>query len=274
MTLLKVSLLSSFAYIDASARFFALFGVVGRKVESLSATDKTRAANQLQSARNSPAALVILSAIFLCLGGGCTTIRVVDPPRTADLDFLLTGAATQAVAQLSVDSLRDRMVYVDTRWLIPTIEATANFQLANELAHQPEPEYLFLVGELRAKLLKSGVRLVEQRDKAQVVLEIRAGALSANHLEYLLGLPASLIPASITGGSTGGTGLTLNTPELSILKSTKQYGWASVAFVAYWRDSGELLAVSGPYVGKTSREDYWIFGTGPRTIGNIPPANK
>ncbi|HWE02755.1 MAG TPA: DUF6655 family protein [Tepidisphaeraceae bacterium] len=213
--------------------------------------------------------------VCLCLCGGCTTIRVVDSPRTADLDFLLTGAATQAVAQLSTDALRDRVVYVDTQWLVPTVNPSANFQLENELARQPAPEYLFLIGELRAKLLKSGVRLIDKKDKAQVVVEIRAGALSANHLEYLLGLPASLIPASLAGTATGtGTAVTLNTPELSILKSTKQYGWASVAFVAYWRDSGELLAVSGPFIGRTSREDYWLFGTGPRTIGNIPPANK
>ena len=220
---------------------------------------------------------------LLCLCGGCTTIRVVDPPRTADLDFLLTGAAEQAVSQLSTDALRDRLVYVDTSWLIPTTFATAGFPLENELARQPSLEHLFLIGELRAKLLKSGVRLVSAKEKAQVVLEVRAGALSTNHLEFLLGLPASLIPASVssslTGGITGnsnssGTSIAVNTPELSILKSTKQYGWASVAFVAYWADSGELLSVSGPFIGRTSREDYWIFGTGPRTIGNIPPAQK
>lgn len=213
--------------------------------------------------------------LFFTLCGGCTTIRVVDPPRTADLDFLLTGAAEQAVAQLSVDALRDRSVFVDTQYLVATVHPTANFQLANELARQPAPEDLFLIGELRAKLLKSGVRLSETREKAQVILELRAGALSTNHLEYLLGLPASLIPASVAGGIVGGTtGVSVDTPELSILKSTKQYGWASVSFVAYWRDTGELLAVSGPFIGRTSREDYWIFGTGPRTIGNIPPANK
>jgi len=212
----------------------------------------------------------------LCLFAGCTTIRVVDPPRTADLDFLLTGAAEQAVAQLSTDSLRDRVVYVDTSWLIPTVRATVAFSLENELARQPAPEYLFLIGELRAKLLKSGVRLVDAKEKAQVVLEIRAGALSTDHLEYLLGLPASLLPANVSTGlnSSGAAGITFNTPQLSILQSTKQYGWASVSYVAYWADSGELLAVSGPFIGRTSREDYWIFGTGPRTIGNIPPAQK
>src|SRR6185437_16291941 len=116
--------------------------------------------------------------------------------RTADLDFLLTGAAEQAVSQLSTDALRDRVVFVDTSWLIPTIRPTAAFPLENELARQPSPEYLFLVGELRAKLLKSGVRLVDTKEKAQVVLEIRAGALSTNHLEYLLGIPASSVPVS------------------------------------------------------------------------------
>lgn len=223
------------------------------------------------------AAVVLL--LVACMGGGCTTIRVVDPPRTADLDFLLTGAAEQAVAQLSTDALRDRAVYVDTSWLIPTTQRTANFPLQDELARQPSLEHLFLIGELRAKLLKSGVRLVP-REKAQVILEVRAGALSTNRLDYLLGLPASLIPTSVAGNLTGSsntaanTGITVNTPELSILKSTKQYGWASVAYVAYWADSGELLAVSGPFIGRTTREDYWILGTGPKTVGNIPPAQK
>lgn len=221
------------------------------------------------------AILPLAMSLAMASLGGCTTIRVVDSPRTADLDFLLSGAAEQAVAQLSTDSLRDRVVFVDTSWFIPTPHPSANFQLENELARQPSPEQLFLIGELRAKLLKSGVRLVPTRDKAQVVLEIRSGALSVNHLEFLLGLPASLIPASLSGGlAGGGTGISVDTPELSILKSTKQYGWASVAFVAYWADSGELLAVSGPAIGRTSREDFWIFGTGPRTIGTIPPASK
>ena len=220
-------------------------------------------------------ATIVWTAI--CLSAGCSTIRVVDSPRTADLDFLLTGAAEQAVSQLSTDALRDRVVFVDTSWLIPTIRPTAAFPLENELARQPSPEYLFLVGELRAKLLKSGVRLVDTKEKAQVVLEIRAGALSTNHLEYLLGIPASIIGSSAATAATGGTSAgttTVTLPDLSILKSTKQYGFASVAYVAYWAESGELLAVSGPYVGRTNREDFWIFGVGPSTNGNIPPANK
>jgi len=202
-----------------------------------------------------------------CLSGGCTTIRVTDPPATADMQFLMTGAAEEAVRQLSVDTLRDRAVFVDTSWLIPTIlPTTPDPTLVTTQEKQPAPEYLFLIGELRAKLLKSGVKLVSDKEKAQVVLELRAGALSTNRLEFLLGIPATILPTASVAG------INVATPELSILKMTRQHGWASVAMVAYWRDSGELLAISGPFIGHTRRQDIWIFGTGPSTIGTIPPA--
>jgi hypothetical protein len=27
---------------------------------------------------------------------------------------------------------------------------------------------------------------------------------------------------------------------------------------------------SGPFIGRTTRDDWWVFGFGPRTVGNIP----
>jgi len=218
--------------------------------------------------RFSRCARLSLALLVCCaFATACTSIRVTDPTETADEEFLMTGAAESAVAQLSTDALRDRSVYVDTQYLIATTKPTAAFGgLQQAISGQPPIEYLFLIGELRAKLLGSGVRLVDSRDKAEVVLEVRSGGLSVNRVEFLLGVPATAIPSIATSG------IPISTPDLSILKSTKQYGWASVAFVAYWKNTGELLAVSGPFVGRTAREDYWIFGTGPRTIGNIPPA--
>jgi hypothetical protein len=46
-------------------------------------------------------------AMFACLLAGCTsTIRVTDPDRTATEQFLLSQAATLAVSQLTVDTLK------------------------------------------------------------------------------------------------------------------------------------------------------------------------
>jgi hypothetical protein len=188
---------------------------------------------------------------------GCATIRVTDPPRTATEQFLLTGAAEEAVNQLSADALRDRIVYIDTTYLTS--------------AWQTAPELSYMIGEFRSRLLKGGARLVPSREKAQIVIELRSPGIGIDRLEFLLGIPSIAVP-SVAGGA--GAVAPLITPELAILKSTRQYGFASVAFVAYWVDTGELLTSSGPFVGRTFREDWWILGTGPRTIGDIPPAQR
>ena len=115
----------------------------------------------LRSARLSLALLV--SCAFAT---SCTSIRVTDPTETADEEFLMTGAAESAVAQLSTDALRDRSVYVDTQYLIATTKPTAAFGgLQQAISGQPPIEYLFLIGELRAKLLGSGVRLVDSKTR-------------------------------------------------------------------------------------------------------------
>ena len=199
---------------------------------------------------------MLLALCALAVGtGGCATIRTTDPPRTATEQFLLSGAAARAIEQLSSESLRDRRVFLDTTYL-------GSSQTANE--------YAFLVGELRAKLLLSGIRLVPKREEAQILVELRSGGLGIDRLEFLLGIPALYLPQA----SSGTAGAPVATPELAIIKSTKQRGFASVAYVAYWADTGEVVAHSGPFIGRTVREDWWIFGTGPRTVGNIPPAEK
>lgn len=199
--------------------------------------------------------LTIALLLLTLLGGGCATIRTTDPPRTATEQFLLSGAASKAVEQLSHEALRDRKVFLDTAFL-----------------GGGGQEHTFLIGELRATLLLGGVRLVTKREEAQIIMEIRSGGLGIDRMEFLLGIPAIYVSQATADIQTGG--LPLATPELAIIKNTKQRGYASVAYVAYWADNSEVLASSGPFIGRTYRDDWWFFGTGPRTVGNIPPAQR
>src|SRR5204862_3852000 len=135
-------------------------------------------------------------------------------------------------------TLRDRKIFVDTSYLV-----TSAF---------PTPENLYMVAEVRSKLLLSGVRLVPRREESQIVLEVRSGGIGIDRLEYLLGIPSvylSNLGNNNVSNSAAAAGL--STPELAIVKNTKQKGYAGVAFVAYWSDTGEVVSSSGPFVGRT-----------------------
>jgi hypothetical protein len=189
--------------------------------------------------------------LVITLALGCTsTIRVTDPPRSATEQFLLSHAAAEAVAQLAIEPLEGRRVFLD-----------AEYFAAAEAA--------FVLGELRARLLMRGVQLTRTREEAQIVLEVRSGGVGIDRSDFLLGLPSMLVTAG-DADELGGTRIPVVTPEVAIVKNIHQIGVASVAFVAYWADTGEVVAMSGPVIGRTMREDWWFLGFGPRTIGNIP----
>ena len=199
--------------------------------------------------------IIAIAAALLILSTGCATIRVTDPPRTADEQFLVTAAAVKAVAQLSTEALRDRKVWVESSYF-------------------NAPEQAYVIGEVRARLLIGGVRIANERKDAQIVVELRSGGVGIDRTEFLLGLPSIPIPGINSGSSSIATAVPFITPELAILKSTKQHGFASIAFVAYWADTGEIVASSGPFVGRTFRDDWWLLGTGPNTSGNVPTTDR
>jgi hypothetical protein len=208
---------------------------------------------------------LLAPSLLLSLMCGCATIRVTDPPRTATEQFLMSQAITQAIQQLNVDSLRDRKVFVETRFFSGAEQFTQDGQVKQRMFTSPEQG--FAAAELNERLLQGGARLVNDRKDAEAIVEIRSGGIGIDRLENLIGIPAGVI------GNLGGD-IPLSTPELAIFKNTRQRGFASVAIVAYRAQTGEYIASSGPYIGRTIRDDWWIMGTGPRTVGNIVPVEQ
>src|SRR4051794_8649159 len=122
--------------------------------------------------------LLLLLLALLTLPS-CTYYRTTDPPITADQQFLISEATNRAVDQLSAVALRDRIVFVDTTYLT-------------------SPDHSFLIAEVRARLLVSGVRLTDNKPKAQVILELRSGGIGIDRQYYMVGLPSIALPG--TGG--------------------------------------------------------------------------
>jgi hypothetical protein len=213
-----------------------------------------------------------LFALFLlsCLAG-CATIRVTDPYRTATEQFLMSQAVSEALRQLNVDALRDRKVWIETGYFTGAEKVNVNGEERQRIF--TTPEQAFATGELRERLLLAGARIVPERKDADVVLEVRSGGIGVDRLDNLIGIPAVAFAGNL-GSTTAGNNIPISTPEIALYKNTRQRGFASISFVAYRADTGEYLTSSGPYIGRTIRDDFWLFGAGPRTVGNIPPTES
>jgi hypothetical protein len=192
-------------------------------------------------------AIFFTVCIILCFG--CANVRITDPARTATEQFLLSEATVKAVELLSFEAIHGRKIYLDN----------ANFAPI---------EKEFVLGEFRSKLLLSGVRISPRPEDAEIIVEVRSGGVGIDRYESIFGIPAFVAPSAVTS-----TAVTLLTPEIAITKKIRQVGFASVAYVAYWADTGEVVASSGPTTGKTYREDWWFLGFGPNTIGTITPVD-
>lgn len=201
-----------------------------------------------------PNPLALTGALCLALFG-CAQSRITDPPRTATEQFLLSKAASNAVNQLSFDVLRGRSVYVETQYFAASEQA-------------------FVLGELRARLLLSGVQVTRKPEDAQIIMEVRSSGVGIDRNDYLLGVPSLQTGGGDVLGSSSNTFIPLLTPELAIVKNREQLGVAGVSYVAYWAQTGEVVAASGPFIGRSLRDDWWFFGFGPRSRGNIAPIER
>ncbi len=204
--------------------------------------------------KRSAAAATLGQICCLMVLSGCASLRVTDPSRTATEQFLLSQAAVEAVKPFSFVVLRGHKIFVEDTYFAAA-------------------EKEFVLGELRAKLLLSGVEISVKREQAEIVLEVRSGGVGIDRYETLLGIPSIGTAAAATAAGAGVPVASIVTPEIAFTKSIKQIGFASVAYVAYWADTGEVVDSSGPSVGKAYRDDWWLFGFGPRTIGTIPPVD-
>ena len=150
---------------------------------------------------------------------GCTTIRSSDPQRTATEQLLISTAADHAAETLALDIPKDKLVFVDA----------ANFEGYDSK---------YAIGTIRDRLLRTGQRLVDDRGKADVIVEIRAGALSVDDRAFLIGVPQLNVPIPLAGQ--------LSVPEVALYKRDTQQGVAKFAATAYDAKHGGLLASSRP----------------------------
>jgi hypothetical protein len=160
-----------------------------------------------------------IAALLLALSlAACTSMRESNPARTATEQMLLSTAAERAVENLKLDIPGGARVFVDA----------TNFEAADGK---------YAIGTIRERMLKLGGRMAVDRANADVVVEVRAGALSPDEKKTLVGLPQYDIPVPLSSSQ-------VSLPEIALFKKAQRKGVAKLAAVAYDAKDGRYIGAS------------------------------
>lgn len=190
---------------------------------------------------------VAVTAGLLMMAMGCAQTNLTSPKRSAVEQLLLSTAADRAWEMMPFGQLDGKKVYVEERYF-----------------NSYDDEYA--IGALRDTLSSRGALLVKKEDAADVVVEPRSGALSIDGSNSLIGIPKLPMPIPFAGS--------VETPEVALFKSDKQFSTAKFAFLAVDRSSGQHVMSTGPLVGRANIKYYKILGIIKFTKTTIPEKQK
>jgi hypothetical protein len=179
----------------------------------------------------------LLPAAALGLAG-CVSDRLTEPGQSATEQLLISTAVDQAVEQLNPNLRAGTKVFVDPQYYD---NAPGDAALYTKYA----------IASIRDRLLRLGIRLVDDRKVADVVAEVRTGAQSIDHHEFLIGIPSIPVPIPTTSEVA-------KTPKLALYDDDKQTGVAKIAVTAVGRD-GSLAGSSGPAFGESHERDVTLL---------------
>jgi hypothetical protein len=155
--------------------------------------------------------------------GACTTVRETSPQRTATEELLISTAVDRAIAQVDLNLPSGTRVFVN------------GDQLAGS-------DGKYAAGQLKDRLLRAGARLVDDRDKADAVVEVRAGALSIDDKQTLIGVDSFDAPVPFAGQA-------VKVPQIALYSDKVRQGVVKIAAFGYRTSDGKLIGITGPQFG-------------------------
>src|SRR5690606_21573809 len=138
--------------------------------------------------------------------------------------------------QLLVARAADRAVHGVT---LPVEDGAAVFVDETYFRAETSPS---AISAIRGALSEAGYHLARNRDQADVIFEIRAGALSLEQMRRLLGIPAMAIPLSDYR--------VVSLPELSVYSRRDRTGVAEFSGFVYRAEDGAPIAAVAPMIGQ------------------------
>jgi hypothetical protein len=175
----------------------------------------------------------IFLTCFLSLAlTGCVTDRQTDTARTATEEMVVSAAADRAAEALSLKMPSGSKMFIDT----------SNFNAVDSK---------YAIGAIRDALLRRGDFLVDAKTGADMVVELRSGALGTDDHEMLIGMPSFSVPIPLAGS--------VALPKVALYDRTVQEGVAKFAATGIDPKSGALVVSSAPQYGYSHNEQHIVM---------------
>ena len=175
---------------------------------------------------------IFLSTLIL---GGCSVERATSPARTATEELLISSAADRAAEKLAEQ--------------VPT-----NIKVLLGTTSVASVDERYATAAIRDRLLRRGVILVDEKSSADLVVEVRTGALSTDERSVYVGTPPIQLPA-VPGVAT--TGIPL--PSLSVFKRSETKATAKFEAIGYDAKTGQLVVATEPQYGHSEKVDWTLL---------------
>lgn len=162
-------------------------------------------------------ALLILVTLF-----GCSTGKFTTTERTALERALLSESAEMSLMGLENPGMRDQAFYLET----------GEFEAVDE-------EYI--ISALRGKLLSFGMKVVDNKEDADLVVYPRSAIANMDESEALIGIPE--LPMALPGIGA------MKLPELALFKRFSQRGHSKIGVYGVEQEENRLAFDLGRSVG-------------------------
>ncbi|PZO37727.1 MAG: hypothetical protein DCE92_07125 [Alphaproteobacteria bacterium] len=166
----------------------------------------------------------VVVGVLCGLLAACASTSETNPSRTATEQLLIARAADKAVEGLRLPVPDGTRVFVDD----------AFFRAENAS---------YAVSAIRNALSMAGYALANDRNSAEAVFELRAGALSLEQMRRVVGLPALAVPINDNFN-------VVSIPELSIYSRRDRVGVAEFSGFVYDGKTGAPLGAVTPMIGE------------------------
>lgn len=176
----------------------------------------------------------------LVLLAGCTTTHTSNTDRTALEQLLISNAVDASLDRIDFSPLTGHSVFLNSS-LIDCVDKN------------------YVVATTRARILQSGAKLVDKQENAEIVVEIRSGAVGTNESKSFVGMPKLSIPGPMP----------IALPEVKLWSKTQQTGTAKIGMVAYDAKSHEIVGSGGTILARSDDSKTYFMGIGPWQSGSV-----